>query len=70
MARTHDPDLIKFLLLAVPEWLPVERRMERAGKLAGRGGHCKLCQRGVGEIPVTETVRHVFECKCTPVVER
>ena len=64
VAKTHDPGLVKFLVLAVPEWLPVERRLERGGRIAGRGGHCKLCERGPGAARVSETVRHLFTCMC------
>jgi uncharacterized repeat protein (TIGR01451 family) len=70
VARTHDPALVRFLVLAVPEWLPVEWRLERAGRTAGRGGHCKLCKRGLGEVPVSETVRHIFVCRNPRMVER
>ena len=64
VAKTHDPGLIKFLALAVPEWLPVERRLHRADRSAGRGEHCKLCRTGAGEVLLPETVRHLFECEC------
>ena len=50
VAKTHDPGLIKFLALAVPEWLPVERRLHRADRSAGRGEHCKLCRTGAGGV--------------------
>ena len=64
VAKTHDAGLLRFLALAVPEWLPVERRLQRADRVAGRGGHCKLCRRGAGEVPLSETVRHLYVCEC------
>ena len=70
VARTHDPALVRFLVLVVPEWLLVERRLERAGRNAGRGGHCKLCRQGLGEVPVSETVRHLFVCRNPRMMER
>ena len=64
VAKTHDPGLLKFLALAVPEWLPVEHRLHRADRTAGRGGHCKLCRTGAGDARLAETVRHLFVCQC------
>ena len=64
VAKTHDPGLIKFLALAIPEWLPVENRLQRGDRTAGRGGHCKLCRSGAGDVRLAETVRHLFVCEC------
>ena len=64
VAKTHDPGLIKFLTLAIPEWLPVENRLQRGDRTAGRGGHCKLCRSGAGDVRLAETVRHLFVCEC------
>ena len=58
VSRTRDPQLLRFWLLAVTEWLPAERRLvksRRAG-VPPRGHDCKLCGAAV------ETVRHVFVC--------
>ena len=62
VAGTHDPFLLRFLAEVVSEWLPVERRLQVGQRLAGRGPHCKLCATRAGEVPVVESVRHVFQC--------
>ena len=58
VSRTRDPQLLRFWLLAVTEWLPVERRLVRSHRagMPSRGHGCKLCGAPV------ETVRHVFVC--------
>ena len=66
VSRTHDAYLIRFMVLAVSEWLPVERRLEVEGLLGGRAPGCKLCM-ALGGAPVTETLRHLFVCP-SPVV--
>ena len=45
----RDHRLVRFLLLAVTEWLPTARRLAIAHKDQGRGEHCKLCQAKVSE---------------------
>ena len=54
--RTKDPDLIRFVLLALTEWLPTEHRLEVAGG-RGRGGLCKLC---LGQC--RDTLLHALSC--------
>jgi ribonuclease HI len=58
VSRSRDPHLLRFWLLAVTEWLPVERRLVRSHRagMPPRGHGCKLCGAAV------ETVRHVFVC--------
>ena len=58
VSRSRDPQLLRFWLLAVTEWLPVERRLVRSHRagMPPRGHGCKLCGAAV------ETVRHVFVC--------
>ena len=58
VAKNRDPWLSRFWMLAVAEWLPVERRMLKCCRpgAAFRGHSCKLCDAEV------ETVRHVFVC--------
>ena len=58
VSRTRDPQLLRFWLLAVTEWLPVERRLVRSHRagMPPRGHDCKLCGAAV------ETVRHVCVC--------
>lgn len=58
VAKNRDPWLSRFWMLAVAEWLPVERRMLKCCRpgAAFRGHSCKLCNAEV------ETVRHVFVC--------
>lgn len=62
MARhSRCPNLLRFAVLAVTEWLPTERRLWRrdpGGDNAGRGQQCKLCG------GVSETVLHALTC-CT-----
>jgi hypothetical protein len=54
--RTKDPDLLRFVLLALTEWLPTEHRLEVAGG-RGRGGFCKLCP---GQC--RDTLLHALSC--------
>jgi hypothetical protein len=54
--HARDAELLRFVAMAVIEWLPVERRRFRSGLGAGRGQDCKLCGAG------SESVRHVYEC--------
>lgn len=58
VTRSRDPWLLRFWVLAVTEWLPVERRLVRGHRPGAslRGHGCKLCGAEV------ETVRHVFAC--------
>ena len=58
VSRSRDPWLLRFWLLAVTEWLPVERRLVKGCQPGAsfRGHGCKLCGAEV------ETVRHVFAC--------
>jgi exonuclease III len=58
VARSRDPQLLRFWVLAVTEQLPVERRLVKCCKagVPARDHGCKLCGGPV------ETVRHVFAC--------
>jgi ribonuclease HI len=66
VSRSRDPWLIRFWLLAVTEWLPVERRLVKSCRPGAsfRGHGCKLCGAEV------ETVRHVFACPHRELVAR
>ena len=65
--HTHNPLLIRFMMLAMLEWLPVERRLwmkSQQGDNAGRGQYCKLCK------ATKETNRHaLLECPHEDVVK-
>lgn len=66
VSRSRDPWLLRFWLLAVTEWLPVERRLVKGCRPGAsfRGHGCKLCGAEV------ETVRHVFACPRRELVAR
>ncbi len=58
VAKSRDPALARFWVLALAESLPTERRLwreKRTGRPC-RGDRCKLCGTAV------ETLRHVFVC--------
>lgn len=61
--RAHDPWLLRFTVLLLAEWLPVERRLFVSGRAPGRSDGCKLCLEGA------ESVRHVPACSFRPVAE-
>lgn len=55
--RSKEPDLLRFLMLALTEWAPTEHRLTRSMASGSRGGLCKLCLTGC-----EDTLLHALSC--------